>query len=336
MLDVLLMQDGNILTATEAIYQNPFGQCPAIIVSEQTDPETGLRLSPIDGIIELEKEYLRDASIKLIYKIQHGIPQFWRVASICPTCNGSGKSDDKICPTCNGKGINPRKDVTDEIAIPLNSDGTIPNITKAMGWEAPPLDVWEQYNKEEQLLSDKINKTHWGSLFVEGNNETATGKFIDTQPVINRLNCYANIAEWIEWQLSEWIVNFNLPNKTTNEQVVTINYGRRYIIEAPDELLKRYEESKAAKCPITILDKQLTEYITAKYKNDIQTLQEMLIKKELEPYPHYDVIEVQTVFGTKEAQKKMLFDEWWNEAVIKDEASWLQYTTEKKKQKNRL
>jgi len=318
MLDVLLLQDGEIYSVLEdAVYVNPFGQCPGVIVSEQTNPENDCRLSPIDGIIELEKEYLRDQSIKLIYKIQHGIPQFWRVASICPTCNGSGKLENEICPTCKGKGINPRKDITDEIAIPLNGDGTIPSITKAMGWEAPPLEVWEQYNKEEILLQDKINKTHWGSLFVEGNNETATGKFIDTQPVINRLHCYANVAEWIEWQLSEWIVNFVIPTKSQEQQVVSINYGRRYIIESPDELLKRYEESKEKKCPTTILDKQLTEYLTAKYKNDVQTLAELLNKKTIEPYPHYDIETVAKIFNNREAQKKMLFDEWYNEAIIK-------------------
>jgi hypothetical protein len=329
MLDMLVMQDGTTFYQTEATYLNPFGKCPAIVVSEQTDTETGLRLSPLDGIVELEKEYLRDASIKLIYKIQHGIPQFWRVTMLCPDCNGRGKINNDVCQLCNGKGVMPRKDITDEIAIPLNSDGSIPSITKAMGWEAPPLDVWEQYNKEEVLLQDKINKTHWGSMFVEAGNETATGKFIDTQPVINRLNCYADVAEWIEWQLSEWVINFAIPTKNTAENVCSINYGRRYIIESPDEILKRYEESKAAKCPITVLDKQLTEYITSKYRNDIETLSEMLLKKDIEPYPHYEVSEVQAVFGIKEAQKKMLFNEWFNEAIIKNEAAWFKYIEEK-------
>jgi len=319
-IDMLLFQDNSVITQIEeATFNNPFGQCPAIIASEQIDPDTKKRLSPIDGIIELEKEYLRDQSIKLIYKIQHGIPQFWRVATICNNCNGTGKHENADCPICKGKGVNPRKDVTDEIIIPLNSDGSIPSISKALGWEAPPLDVWEQYNKEEKLLQDKINKTHWGSIFVEGNNETATGKFIDTQPVINRLNCYANIAEWIEWQLSEWIVNFKIPTKNVEEHVCHISYGRRYIIETPDEILKRYEESKLQKSPVTILDKLLTEYLTAKYKNDVEMLGEMLLKKSIEPYPHYDVELVQKIFGNREAKKKMLFDYWWGKSTIKTE-----------------
>jgi len=311
-IDVFFIQESKELTYLVE-FANLFGQCPAIVASNIVDPDSGLRLTPVDGIVELLKEYLRDQSIKLIYKIQHGIPQFWRVASKCPTCNGTGKIDNKVCPDCKGRGTMGRKDITDEIRIPLNDDGTMPNISKAMGWEAPPLEVWKQYNDEEDRLVDKLNKTHWGSIFIEGGNDTATGRFIDTQPVINRLNDYSDVAEWIDWQMCEWIVNFKMPQKNKEEHVVSLGYGRRFIIESPDVLLKLYNESKSAGDPISILDKQLTDYLTAKYKTDIETLSEMLIKKELEPYPHYTLDEVAKVMGNKEAQKKMLFLEWYQQ-----------------------
>lgn len=329
-IDIFFIKESKELTYL-VDFPNPFGNCPAIVASNIIDPDSGLRLSPIDGIIELEKEYLRDQSIKLIYKIQHGIPQFWRVASKCPTCFGTAKVDNKACPDCKGRGTMGRKDVTDEIRIPLNDDGTMPNINKAMGWEAPPLEVWKQYNDEEDRLIDKLNKTHWGSIFIEGGNDTATGRFIDTQPVINRLNDYSDVAEWIDWQFCEWIVNFKLPTKSKEDDVVMLGYGRRFIIESPDVLLKLYNESKASGDPISILDKQLTDYLTAKYKTDIETLSEMLLKKELEPYPHYTFDEVSKVMGNKEAQKKMLFLEWFGQIKpsIKDDKTKMKEDFEK-------
>ena len=48
-----------------------------------------------------------------------------------------------------------------------------------------------------------------------------------------------------------------------------------------------------------------------KYKNDPVTLKKELVKKTLEPYVHYDIETVKSIYGEKEAQKKGLFTDWW-------------------------
>ena len=67
------------------------------------------------------------------------------------------------------------------------------------------------------------------------------------------------------------------------------------------------------------MDRKLSEYLTSKYKNDPVTLRIQLIKKDLEPFVHYTVDLVREVFGDEEAQKKMLFGDWWEEVTRKED-----------------
>ncbi len=50
----------------------------------------------------------------------------------------------------------------------------------------------------------------------------------------------------------------------------------------------------------------------SKYKSDPVGLAVNLVKSEVEPYIHYAVEEVREVFGNREAQRKMRFNDWWN------------------------
>ena len=50
----------------------------------------------------------------------------------------------------------------------------------------------------------------------------------------------------MEWKFCEWILNFYDLGKNRNESRITINLGRRYIVEGYDTLLERYEVSVKA------------------------------------------------------------------------------------------
>jgi hypothetical protein len=56
----------------------------------------------------------------------------------------------------------------------------------------------------------------------------------------------------------------------------------------------------------------LNEYFTAKYRSDPEWLRVILLKSTVEPYIHLSIEQVSSTFGLIEAQKKVLFEDWWN------------------------
>jgi hypothetical protein len=292
-------------------FQHPFGEVPALINSDIIRLEDGVRLSPIDNVLEASKEYARDLSIKTIYKFQNGFPIHWRKVSTCRTCHGTGKKGDSACPDCNGKGVYLGKDVTDIVTVPLQTGDNKVNIGDIAGYIAPDLTVWDQYTKELTELEETISKSHWGAIMEAQKVRTATEVVADVQPVIMRLNAYADVAQTMEAQISNWLVNFFDPTKNKEDQVVFVNYGRRYIIEPTDVILDKYEKSRLEGVATTILDRLFSEYLISKFKTDPISLKANQLKAEVEPYLHYTVREVFDIFGRTEAQKKALFGDWW-------------------------
>jgi len=305
-------QSGDIFVLVEDLsFEHPFGEVPALINSDIIRLEDGVRLSPIDEVLEASKEYARDLSIKTIYKFQNGFPIHWRKVSACRTCHGTGKKGDKVCSDCNGKGVYLGKDVTDIVTVPLPTGDKNTNIGDIAGYIAPDLTVWDQYTKELELLEDSINKSHWGAIMEAQKVRTATEVIADVQPVIMRLNAYADVAQMMEAQISNWLVNFFDPTKDKTDIVVFVNYGRRYIIEPTDVILEKYEKSRLEGVATTILDRLFSEYLISKFKTDPISLKANQLKAEVEPYLHYTVKEVFDIFGREEAQNKALFGDWW-------------------------
>lgn len=319
-------RDGETFTLIEKdSFEHPFGNVPAIICSNISIAGEEKKLSAISNIISDAKEYARDQSFLTLYKIYKGNPIFWRYVSFCRSCSGTGKQSDKACTDCDGHGKYVSKgDVTDVVELPIPTDKETPNIAPDIaGFISPDLNVWEQYNKELEKQEKLMYKTHWGTNYgmdgVQG-MKTATEVTFDKQPLENQLNKYADFAEFIEWKLSEWIVNAYDLSKDRKESVITVNLGRRYIIDSYDVLLERYEKSVEAGENNTILDKLFLEYLGAKYRNNPVDLQSNLLKARIEPYLHTPLMTVNTIFGQEEAQRKVLFQKWWNEqAIMKDE-----------------
>ena len=328
-------QNGDFFTLVDDLsFEHPFGEVPALINSDIIRLEDGVRLSPIDNVLQATKEYARDLSIKTIYKFQNGFPIHWRKVSTCRTCHGTGKKGDKVCPDCNGKGVYLGKDVTDIVTVPIPQGDQKSNIGEIAGYIAPDLTVWDQYSKELEALEMEISKSHWGAIMESQKIRTATEVVADVQPVIMRLNYYADVAQGMEAQISNWLVNFFDPTKNKEDKVVFIIYGRRYIIEPTDVILQKYEKSRLEGVATTILDRLFSEYLISKFKTDPITLEVNELKAEVEPYLHYTVKEVFDIFGRSEAQKKALFGDWWESLeqsdmdksaeVLKDEyANWI-------------
>ena len=308
---------GVFIVDLENTFEHPFGQVPALILSNKEKVGCETRFSPIEPITELLKDYSRDKSILTIYKFLNGFPIHWRFVSECKSCKGTGKRGDESCSSCNGKGILSKGDVTDMVTLPVPRPDQ-PNIAPDIaGYISPDLKTWEKYEETLVDTENTIYDTIWGTDVVKNLNltqKTATQTYIDVQPINNVLNDFSNVVEYMHNTFANWIINFVDPVKKKEEVLYSITYGRRYILESPDVILDRYQKSKDKGDNNTILDKILEEYILSKYKRDPKMQSIMLKKANIEPYVHIDIITVSKIFGNEQAQKKVLFQKFWETA----------------------
>lgn len=322
-MDRFFIQKGETFTLSKELsFKHPFGTVPGFAISDLIKLGTRLRISPIYKITELTKEYARDQSFKSLYKFLHGNPIQWRYFTQCKKCAGVGKTGGSVCSDCSGKGELRKNDVTDQVKLEVPTKDQQMITPEIAGFISPDIETWTQYNNELEILEGYAHKTHWGSIFTfesTSGGKTATEVVVSNiQPIINKLNMYADSAEWVEKQITELTANFLFPVKTKEKNIAQISYGRRYIIESPDAILEQYNKSKEKGDNNVILDRLFNEYLTAKYKNDLEWLRTHLLKAEIEPYLHESVEQINDIFGQIESQRKILFGKWWGTLEQKD------------------
>ena len=308
---------GEFTLDEDKTFEHPFGKVPCVILSEQCVIGKNERLSPIDKVVQLAKDYARDKSVLTIYKFQKGIPVHWRYSSVCKTCAGLGKKGDTACSSCDGKGYPKRADVSDMHILPIPKEGQPFLGDKVAGFSTPDLDTWKQYKEDLRDMEMLIDDTVWGTDKThqsEDKNETATGRFIDIQPISNTLNTYSDVVEYVYNTLSNWTLNFVDQVKDKDELMYNRSFGRRYIIESPDVLMEKYGKAKEQGDNNTILDKLMEEYILSKYKSDPYMQTMMLKKSNVEPYLHLSIKEVFEYYGAVESNRKVLFQKFWQQA----------------------
>jgi len=312
--DWIITESGDTLMLNDdETFEHPFGVVPGVINSDIKKLGKEFRVSPLYKVQELAREYARDKSIKTIYKFLHGFPTFWRYVQQCVTCTGTGKKGDDVCPDCNGQGYYMKKDVTDMVTLPIPTNEEPVLAPDIAGYIAPELETWNQYSVELENIERLMHATHWGVYMHENENErTATEVYVNIQPATHRLEKYSGVAERVEGMFTEMYANYIIEGKNKDEKVSSINYGDIYILEGPDATLERYNKAKEQGDPITVLDRLFNEYLMSKYKSDPVGLAVNLVKSEVEPYIHYLLEEVREVFGNREAQRKMRFNDWWN------------------------
>ena len=315
-MDRVFIQDSDVFTLDkDHSFKHPFTEVPALINSNLVKIGGDYRISPINVILGLVKEYARDQSIKTIYKFLQGFPIHWRYVTECEECKGVGHTEKGTCGSCDGRGYLQKSDVTDMVTLPVPVEGQ-QTLDRIGGFESPDLETWNQYNQEQQTLERIAIITFWGtplnSLETFGGRKTTTEVLFNKQPIENRLNKYADYCEFLEWKMSDWILRFIDRQYDKNEQKITINYGRNYVIEPSDTILARYEEAKGKQENDVILDNLFKQYLQATYRTNPIELSENILKSEVEPYLHQSLKDVLDVFGQEEAQRKVLFSKWWS------------------------
>lgn len=321
-MDYIVTESGDSFIIDEdKSFAHPFGRTPALINSDLVDPDNGKRLSPFDSVVELAKEYLRDKSIKTIFKFTQGFPLFWRYVTYCKECSGTGKDGSGgTCGTCGGHGIVKRRDVTDSVDMPVPTKDD-PILNPLAGFVTPPIEIWDKFQSELELLEKVMELTIWGALVEGEKSTTATGRILDIQPIIQTLNSYSAPAEKRERKITEMLANFFFPDKDKNKSISSISYGRMYSILSSASALEMYHKSKENGDNNTILDAIYLQILLAMYKSDPVSLRINTIKSDVEPYLHYDLEQITKAFGVTEAQKKMLFQQWWSTIIIGNNTS---------------
>lgn len=309
------LNGGQFELMEDLTFEHPFGVVPAVILSPYQKTGSELRYSNINQVTELAKDYARDKSILTIYKFQNGFPKHGKYEAYCRTCQGTGKTGENSCKTCDGKGISRIGDVTDSTILDMPRSTDTPLIAPNTEWfVSPDLATWGQYKTDLRDMEDMIDATMWGTRRVtEATNETATGRFIDVQPVMTKLGEFSNTVEWVHNKLADYVESW-VNGVEVSPSEYHFGYGHRFIIESADVLLNNYTESKDKGDNSTILDKLLDEYLLAKYQSNLHQLITAQKKRQVEPYVHDSITTVNSIFGSVEAQKKPLFVDFWEQA----------------------
>mgnify|MGYP003149324007 CR=1 FL=1 len=315
--DYSFYQDGEtFIPNEEGTFEHPFGLVPAVILSSKQKVGSELRISSLFPIVALAQEYAIKKSVYTIYDVQCGFPDRWRFEKTCRTCHGTGKTGDGACSACGGK----TRDITDiNVLEPPREDQ--PVLTAMSGHVSPDFEYLTISQTTLEKQEDKIDSTVWGTKRIsEGGNETATGRFIDVQPVMNKLTTDSELVEWVHNQLSIYIQSW-INNGEIEDNQFYVAYGDRFIIESQDVIIDRYSKSRIDGDNVVILDKALDEVLLAKYQNNPVALEEAQKKRVVEPYVHNSIQEVFDIFGSREASKKVLFVQFWEQANIEKDAS---------------
>ena len=315
----LYKQNKDGLSLIDSI-ENSFDKVPAILCSNIQDNVTGLKKSPIDSQVELLDKYLVSNSVLSIAEFFHNYLQQWTYVDECSSCNGSGtktiNDQEQSCPSCDGTGHADRKDVTDIIKLSIpDSDGT--KIDPPAGYIFAPTDAWDAQINSIDRTWDIIFFSQWGTTVsrnsTTGTNsrkerETATGRILDAQPINNRLNKYSKSIEQAHTAIVNFIGKHYFPE--TFEKAI-IQYGRRYLIETPDQIWEKYIKAKIDNAPVSTLDLLLNQFLESEFRENEQLLIYEVKKVKLEPFVHWDIITVQKLNVVQvDYYKKLYFNDW--------------------------
>ena len=317
--DYLIKWDGKkAYIIKKETFKNYFGFVPAITNGDIFDPITKQYISPDDEIIGIADQHLRDRSVLTMFKLHHGFPLKWLYGSDCPTCNGTKKVAGKNCQSCSGTGKKSKYDVSETIIVPYPKAGD-PLPTSYAGFYTPPVETW---NKMDESIAEQYKDAHytkWGTNQLEDSDSsqpaTATGRFIDVQPVNDALNKYSDSAEYVESWIVDMIGKFNFKSYKGNE----INYGRRFLIEPPDVIWKKYQDARTSGAPTSSLTFLYMQWLQAEFRSDSVELGKQIKLMKLDTFFHISLSQASAIIKNPDDYiRKLYFEDWVNQLQPND------------------
>lgn len=303
--------------------KNTLGKVPAVQNSTIYDTSRKIKVSPIHMQMDLLESYLIDNSIHNIYKKLRGFPISWAYAPKCKSCNGTGRSSGDMsqsCSSCNGSGNSVNTDVSELMLLQPPTSNESPKVDKVAGFESPDLDTMGAQRVELSHLFDLMFKSFWGTTEERGgeaDRATATGRFIDTQPVINKLFELSTMLEVVKSAIYDIAADHIAPNSKLTTHIST---GKRFLVETPDQIWKLYTESKASGADDSTLDYQLSQYYEAEFQSDEYQRDYMLKLMQIDPFPHMTVIQLMSLESIpyETWAPKLAFRDWKNLQMASD------------------
>ncbi|MBS1915673.1 MAG: zinc finger-like domain-containing protein [Bacteroidetes bacterium] len=310
---IVKVVNGTLVEVEGETYPNYWGKVPATIISNLYDPVLGMYISHDDEIIELADQFLREGSVKNIIMNYHGFPKAWEYQTACPECKGTKVLNGRPCDYCKGSGWKSQSFPEETIKLPVPQSKDQPMLApEVAGFVAPPIEGINLYVDQLKLLETIMFRTKWGTQQVddEGKNETATGKFIDIQPVNDALNKLSDATEMMEMFITDRIAEILV---NPNYKGSSITYGRRFLIETPDQILKRLTDS-IDKLPMSALYDIYDDYLQTQYSANALQLQYMQKLAKIEPLPfvNYTAFSRLQTFPDVILRRKFWFESWKN------------------------
>ena len=297
----------------EETFKNHFGYVPAIVIGDISDPIRDMRTSAISIIIEEADEFLRDNSIRIAHKLTHGFSKYWEYKQNCLTCKGSGYVEavdntdlDAICPTCYGLGIKLKGNASDNILLDVPNDSD-PHIiaTNIAGYISPDIKIMELYNSDKEKLKAEMFEMMWGTTHTksEDRNETATGRFLDEQPVNDKLGLFSKAFERLEKFIIDTYGVFYIKEGYQSY----VSYGGRYGIETADQMMEKMTKALTTNAPFVIKANLRNQYLESEFINNSFELNKIQKLSEIEPFPFMSIKEVKELGVSGEEVKSKIY-----------------------------
>lgn len=312
--DYYIKVDGEtVAVLPQHTYPNYFMKVPAILNSDIPHPSMpGLKLSIFNDVIELANEFLVEGSIRKTHKYRHGFPKYWEYADSCMKCSGTGLFSGESCKECKGTGKSIMTRVSD-VKLMTYPDKDDAVVTPTVAGYIEPSEAYHKMSTQElENLEETAYATMWGITSKKkttgGESKTATEIIDDYQPIINRLSMITDSAEAHHKFILDMVISHNI---TQAYKGASVNYGRRYMLEGPDVIWKKYIDAKSSGAPVSMLDDLLTEFIESKYDNDPVGMAITLKLKDVEPFIHLSIKDLKDAgVSTEEVYKKLYYNEW--------------------------
>jgi len=298
----------------------PYKSTPALVNGAKESGDLTRLISDLDDITDIADHYLRTTSVKNIHEFQHGIPIYWEYGQPCNVCNGTGLvKDGKTCHACDGDGFKKRKDISEKIRLRTPKNTEQPTITPDVaGFVEPSHKTWEQYRTEQKNLIEKLHDTFWGTHRREYSaNETATGRFIDQQPVHDRLSTLAATFESTDQWICDQVGYFHYREAYKG---ASVHYGRRFLIETPSAIWDDYQKAIKDGAPEAVKDYKLMQYWYSELRDDPVQLAAALKLIQVEPFVHLSPVEVlkMETIPLLDRLAKVYFSDWSDQMSIEE------------------